>query len=139
MYNKNSNQMKKEFISLIICLLPISLFAEKIVVDGIFYNIYSGSFDAEVTESPDKYSGDIVIPEMISYRGKQFKVTTIGEDAFRLCDNLSTVVIPNSVVQIERGAFCDCENLKNVRFSSNLTRIKKEALIIMGDGSLDQF
>ena len=119
--------MKKVFLSLIICLLPISLFAEKIVVDGIFYNIYSGSFDAEVTESPDKYSGDIVIPEMISYRGKQFKVTTIGEDAFRLCDNLSSVVIPNSVVQIERGAFCDCENLKNVRFSSNLTRIKKEA------------
>lgn len=107
MYNKNSNQMKKVFLSLIICLLPISLFAEKIVVDGIFYNIYSGSFDAEVTETPNKYSGDIIIPETFSYKGNRYKVTSIGENAFRLCNDLSSVVIPNSVIQIEKWAFCD--------------------------------
>ena len=121
MYNKNSNQMKKVFLSLIICLLPISLFAEKIVVDGIFYNIYSGSFDAEVTETPNKYSGDIIIPETFSYKGNRYKVTSIGENAFRLCNDLSSVVIPNSVIQIEKWAFCDSENLKIVSFSTNLT------------------
>ena len=119
--------MKKEFLSLIICLLPISLFAEKIVVDGIFYNIYSASFDAEVTENPNKYSCDIIIPETFSYKGNRYKVTSIGENAFRLCNDLSSVVIPNSVIQIEKWAFCDSENLKIVSFSTNLTRIKKEA------------
>lgn len=119
--------MKKVFLSLIICLLPISLFAEKIVVDGIFYNIYSASFDAEVTENPNKYSGDIIIPETFSYKGNRYKVTSIGENAFRLCNDLSSVVIPNSVIQIEKWAFCDSDNLKIVSFSTNLTRIKKEA------------
>ena len=108
-------------------MLPLLSFAEKIEVEGFFYNIYSGCIEAEVTENPNKYSGEIVIPERFLYRGKQYKVTTIGENAFRLCDDLSTVVLPNSVIQIERWAFCDCENLKTVSFSNNLTRIKQEA------------
>lgn len=108
-------------------MLPLLSFAEKIEVEGFFYNIYSGCIEAEVTENPNKYSGEIVIPERFLYRGKQYKVTTIGENAFRLCDDLSSVVLPNSVIQIERWAFCDCENLKTVSFSNNLTRIKQEA------------
>lgn len=108
-------------------MLPLLSFAEKVEVEGFFYNIYSGSIDAEVTENPNKYSGNIVIPETFTYRGKRYKVTTIGENAFRLCNDLSSVVMPNSVVQVERWAFCDSENLKTVSFSSNLTRIKQEA------------
>lgn len=119
--------MKKSVLFLIINLLSLSSFAEKVEVEGFFYNVYSGSFDAEVTENPNKYSGEIVIPETFTYSGKRYKVTAIGENAFRLCDDLSSVVMPNSVVQIERRAFCDSENLKTVSLSSNLKRIEQEA------------
>ena len=119
--------MKKILVSLIISLLPLYSIAETIEVEGFFYNIYSGSINAEVTENPNKYSGDIVIPETFSFKGKRYKVTSIGENAFRLCKDLSSVIIPNSVIQIEKWAFCDSENLKTVSFSINLTRIEKEA------------
>lgn len=54
-------------------------------VDGIYYNITSsknrtvavtyrgGSFSAD----SDKYSGNINIPETVSYRGKTYSVTSI--------------------------------------------------------------
>ena len=118
--------MKKSIVSLIISLLPLYSFAETIEVEGYFYNIYSGSIDAEVTENPNKYSGDIVIPETFSYQGKRYKVTSIGKNAFRLCENLSSVVMPNSVITIEKWAFCDSE-MKSIIFSSNLSRIEQEA------------
>ena len=118
--------MKKSIVSLIISLLPLYSFAETIEVEGFFYNIYSGSIDAEVTENPNKYSGDIVIPETFSYKGKRYKVTSIGKNAFRLCENLSSVVMPNSVTTIERWAFCDSE-MKSIILSSNLSKIEQEA------------
>lgn len=119
--------MKKSIISLIISLLPLFSFAEKVEVEDFFYNIYYGSLDAEVTNNPNKYSGNIVIPETFTYNGKRYKVTTIGDNAFRHCDSLYSVVIPNSVVQIRSCAFCDSKNLKTVSFSSNLKRIYQEA------------
>lgn len=118
--------MKKSIVSLLISLLPLYSIAETIEVEGFFYNIFSGSIDAEITENPNKYSGDIVIPETFSYKGKRYKVTTIGENAFRLCENLSSVVMPNSVITIERWAFCDSD-IKSIIFSNNLSRIKQEA------------
>lgn len=118
--------MKKSIVSLIISLLPLYSFAETIEVEGFFYNIYSGSIDAEVTENPNKYSGDIVIPETFSYKGKRYKVTSIGKNAFRLCENLSSVVMPNSVTTIDRWAFCDSE-MKSIILSSNLSKIEQEA------------
>ena len=118
--------MKKSIVSLIISLLPLYSYAETIEVEGFFYNIYSGSIDAEVTENPNKYSGDIVIPETFSYKGKRYKVTSIGKNAFRLCENLSSVVMPNSVTTIERWAFCDSE-MKSIILSSNLSKIEQEA------------
>lgn len=118
--------MKKSIVSLIISLLPLYSFAETIEVEGFFYNIFSGSIDAEVTENPNKYSGDIVIPETFSYKGKRYKVRSIGKNAFRLCENLSSVVMPNCVKTIERWAFCD-SGIKSIFFSSNLSRIEQEA------------
>ena len=118
--------MKKSIVSLIISLLPLYSFAETIEVEGFFYNIYSGSIDAEVTENPTKYSGDIVIPETFSYKGKRYKVTSIGKNAFGLCENLSSVVMPNSVTTIDRWAFCDSE-MKSIILSSNLSKIEQEA------------
>ena len=71
-------------------------------VDGIYYKLNGTS--ATVTFGK-KYSGNIVIPENITYNGNTYSVTTIGEAAFWSCADLTSVTIPNSVTSIDYSAF----------------------------------
>lgn len=54
------------------------------------------------------YSGDIVIPEKVTYNGVECSVTSIGEDAFYYCTSLTSITIPNSVTSIGEDAFEYC-------------------------------
>lgn len=51
------------------------------------------------------YSGDIVIPDNVTYNGITYTVSRIGEKTFANCANLSSVRIPRSVMSIGREAF----------------------------------
>lgn len=84
-------------------------------IDGIYYNLNGD--EAEVTYRDDNYnsySGTIVIPESVTYRGKNFSVTKIGDNAFRSCIGLTSVIIPNSVNSIGSYAFYNSKNLVSV-------------------------
>lgn len=48
-------------------------------------------------------------------------ITTIGEEAFYNCQNLTHVEIPNSVTLIEYAAFCDCISLVSLALPNSLT------------------
>lgn len=48
------------------------------------------------------------------------KVTTIGDNAFRECKELTYVTIPNNVTSIGESAFNGCKNLASVTFGSGL-------------------
>ena len=50
-------------------------------------------------------------------------VTEIGEYAFAYCENLTSLIIPNSVTWIENHAFCGCENLTSVTIPNSVTSI----------------
>lgn len=75
-------------------------------------------------EKLDKYlSGDVIIPSEVTLGKKKYKVTRIGFEAFRSCDNLQNVVIPNSVTSIGEWAFSGCSNLQSVVVPSSVTNI----------------
>ena len=48
-------------------------------------------------------------------------VTTIGNSAFFHCDSLTSVVIPDSVTTIGDYAFYDCYSLRNVYYTGSET------------------
>ena len=108
--------MKKNIlVCLLALLLPCLAVAHDFEVDGIYYNITSEERKTvEVTDPSDKkvvdggykfYKDVVFIPEKVSYGGKEYTVTAIGETAFSLNDELLSVVMPNSIVSIGQFAF----------------------------------
>ena len=108
-------------------LLPIvaSAFTGEDVVDGIKYYINTENKTAEVIRN--NYSGDIVIPKTIQYRGVTCNVTSIGNSAFNSCSSLTSVTIGNSVTSIGNDAFAWCNNLTSVTIGNSVTSIGEYA------------
>ena len=97
--------MKKLLLFFMITLLPVLGNAQKLI-DGIYYNLNSSDKTASVTNNSNGYySGRIVIPEKVFYEGVTYSVTSIGDNAFKNCTNLTNVSISNSVISIGDGAF----------------------------------
>ena len=99
----------------------ISSSAYDVEVDGIYYDISETT--ATVTYGDNEYSGDIVIPESITYNGSKYSVTSIGDWAFYGCSGLTSVTIPNSVTSIGEYTFFGCSGLTSVTIPNSVTSI----------------
>ena len=106
-------------------LLSLPMLAVEIEIDGINYDLNAEAKQATViAKSSGKYSGEVVIPESVEFKGFAHSVTKIGDGAFRGCSGLTSVTIPNSVTGIGDYAFEGCSKLKTVVNFSNLNLVK---------------
>lgn len=120
-------------VCLLALLLPCLAVAHDFEVDGIYYNITSEERKTvEVTSPSDKgivdggykfYKDVVFIPEKVSYDGKEYTVTAIGERAFENNYELLSVVMPNTIRSIKEFAFNECINLKSLTISSEVSEI----------------
>ena len=69
---------QKLAILFLMALFPLAMMAYDCLWDGIYYNIDDNTMTAEVTSGDTKYSGNVVIPNTISY-GNGYLVTSIGD------------------------------------------------------------
>lgn len=105
--------LKSIFLISLVCLTSIVTYAHDFEVDGIYYKITDpANKEVAVTykgfsfyDSDNEYSGEVVIPVIVTKGGTTYAVTCIGEDAFVFCYNLTSVTIPNSVTSIGEDAF----------------------------------
>ena len=107
---------------LLALLLPATALAHDFEVDGIYYNIVNG--EAVVTFQGTNYystaySGDVVIPESVNYDGVTYPVTAIGEEAFRYCTGLTSIIIPDSVTNIGSSVFSGCSSLMAIEVETS--------------------
>ena len=102
-------------------------FSDTFEINGIYYELFANSKTATVVPSPDHYSGDIVIPESVTYNGDTYKVTSIGDWTFYDCSDLTSVTIPNSVTTIGNNAFAFCVDLTSITIPNSVTSIGENA------------
>ena len=98
-------------------------------VNGIYYN-YNGDGTVRVTYKggwydayKNEYSGVVTIPASVTYSGKTYSVTSIGNDAFKACSDMTAIVIPNSVESIGESALDGCSGLRSLMIPNSVTSI----------------
>ena len=122
-------------------------------VDGFYYKVIEDKTN-EVELIQDEvyknYTGDLVIPENVTYNGRSYKITSIGKLAFYDCSGFTgslyipssmisigdyafygckgftgSLTIPNSVNSIGKAAFYNCEGFNGtLTISNNITSIE---------------
>ena len=107
--------MKKIYHYFILALMIFTtgcVWGQEVKEKGITYSINENS-EAVITAG-DKNLGDTVaIPETIAFNGKDYPITAIGDDAFRGCTKIKTMLFNKSIRSIGRSAFKGCTSLKN--------------------------
>ncbi len=124
---------------LVLALLGLAISASAddwcdFTVDNIHYVFLQGKPD-EVAVSYDEYesgryggyyndySGSITVPATVTYNSVTYKVTAVGNSAFRECPSLTSVSLPNTITSIGAYAFYDCSSLNSVNIPQTVTRI----------------
>ena len=122
------------FLAALCC--TVMAFANGIKINNIYYILddktltatvtYEGKSGGEPQESPE-YKGSITIPSTVSYNGKDYEVKSIGYEAFRCCNLLISVTIPEGVTSIGKNAFHSCFSMTSVIIPSSVTSIDEWA------------
>lgn len=100
------------------------------IVGGVSYELKADK-TAECIGVVNKKT-KIVIPDEISYGGNEYRVISIGANAFRKTGKLRRVIIPASVTRIGSRAFADCRNLVVIRIDN------ADTLTQIGSGAFDK-
>ena len=122
---------------LILALTTLSATAHDFEVDGIYYNIngteatvtYQGSSYGQYI---NEYTGDVTIPETVTYGATTYSVTSIDHYAFYECPDLTSINIPNSVIGIGNYAFYNCTGLESVIIPNSVIGIGRNAFVSCG-------
>ncbi|MBQ7691163.1 MAG: leucine-rich repeat protein [Muribaculaceae bacterium] len=154
------NKILFKFLLLVaIAAAALPAVAYDFMLDGIAYNINSDGESVTVTyeREPDSSnnwisyanaSGSLTIPGSVTYNGKTYTVTSIGENAFRGCSGFTgsltilysataigddafygctgftgPLYIPNSVTKIGIQGFGGCTGLTSLNLGNSLTEI----------------
>ena len=72
-------------------------------------------------------NGEVVVPEKVVYKGKEYQVTEICPQAFSGSKELKSVQLPDSIVKIEEYAFMNCTRLKVAKLGKSLRKICDQA------------
>ena len=92
--------------------------------DGVLkYSYSTGSTEATVIQD-DSYQEltEVTIPATATLGGKTYQVTAVGNDAFKSCSKLSSVILPNGLVSIGKYSFYNI-GVKEIVFPTTLKSV----------------
>ena len=95
-------------------------------IGGLRYLIDSDAKTAMLTPNTggEKYSGNIVVPEKVKASdGVEYPVTALGDNAFKECGGLQSIIIPSSVTSLGEWCFSGCSSLTSITIPSSVTSL----------------
>lgn len=140
--------VRKIITLIILCTTCNNSWAYDFEVDGIYYNIISREeMKVEVTYAHREqswidyiykccYSGNIKIPDVVTYNDEVYKVTRIGDYAFytdftstyeEYWNRLKSIRLPKYLESIGNRAFGTCRALKEISFPQTVKIVEKDA------------
>jgi hypothetical protein len=99
---------------------------KNIIVENIYYLLDKKNKTAKVIDLGYGHIGEpieVILPKFIRYRFRKYKVTEIGDWAFRGRRSLTSIDIPDSVTSIGNYAFKYCRNLESITIPDSVTEI----------------
>ena len=117
--------MKNKFLILLLFVLSSVCSAQEFKIDGLEYRVIGPGNDVEVIGMV-KEASEVIIPEQVTYKGKNYIVKAIGRYSF-FNQKIKKVVIPDNVTDIGGSAFCFCKSLEHLEFPSTLQSIGKDS------------
>lgn len=98
-------------------MLTLPATAQEATIDGVTYE-FNEPAEGEATVVPSSngnYSGEVFIPATVTYNGQEYTVTVIGDNAFKLCRNLTSVSMPYTIKSLGDKAFFQCTGIITIR------------------------
>lgn len=69
------------------------------------YTTNTNGTSAQLSGCAEKFAYEMEIPSQVTYYGKSYTVTSIGDSVFRNCSDLGWIAIPDKVTSIGDGTF----------------------------------
>lgn len=120
--------MKKLFLFSVLLLSTTAMWAEQI--GGINYVLNDNEMTAMIVES--RPTGDVIIPDSVKSSKKTYVVTEIDSWAFLRCNELTSVVLPNSLKKIGNCAFYECTELTSINLPDSVEEVGVNAFYSCG-------
>ncbi len=80
-------------------------------------------FDADAGTKAPSISGEVIVPDSVTYKGKTYAVTGIGSSAFAGCDSITSVTLSENITSIDYLTFADCSALTSIVIPPKVTEI----------------
>lgn len=95
--------------------------------NNILYKVLALDKTVEFYKVINKKVTKVVIPNAVSIKGINYKVTAISDNAFNRCKKLKTITLGKDIVTIGNKAFFKCSSLKKIVIPANVVGIGRKA------------
>lgn len=92
------------------------------VIGGIKYLLYAKHKTAKVLKN--NYEGNIVIPQIVSYKGNEFQITSLEDSCFKNCSNLTSITLPEGITSLGYECFRGCSSLTSITLPKGITSLR---------------
>ena len=119
-------KVKSLLLALGLSLVVGKSFAISFKVDGISYVANADTAIIKgYSEIPE--NGELTLASIVSYGGKDYRVTTVQGSAFLSCTDIKKLIVPANIKYIQSGAFENCVNMDKLVLEEGEERLNAES------------